>query len=166
MWIIRCFHAGLLLDTLMAIAGPELLISIDASSIVLEPPPDAHNTVFSQHGERLFAATQEEPEVRVFGESGRLLTIGRWTPDAVDPEIPAFGSIVADALGHLWVEDRLIEPTGFRRWLIFDQRLALLGAQALPEQFTPFDVGSDYALGRWTREDGAEEVRMYGIARD
>ena len=77
---------------------------------------------------------------------------------------PAFASLLADAAGHLWVEETNLpgEPNG---WAVFDAEGRLLGSTELPDGFTPFEVGDDYILGVVTDDFGVERVQVYGLEK-
>jgi len=82
-------------------------------------------------------------------------------PDAFPPH----GTLRADALEHLWVEDFQRPGAENRTWNVFDPEGALVGRVTLPEKFDPFEIGRDYLLGVGRDEMNVEYVRMYGLRR-
>ena len=80
---------------------------------------------------------------------------------------PAFGSVVGDALGHLWVAEfkRPGEEYVGILWTVFDREGRVLGLVETPEIVTVFEIGEDYILGEGTDDLGVEYVKMWGLVR-
>jgi hypothetical protein len=78
---------------------------------------------------------------------------------------PPHGSILADRLDHLWVQDFQRPGAENRVWSIFDAEGALVGRVTLPERFNPTEIGPDYLLGVGWDEMNVEYVRMYALTR-
>ncbi len=80
---------------------------------------------------------------------------------------PAFDQIVADALGHLWVEE--YDLPGEQRpnplWTVFDPEGGVLGFVETPAGLNIFEIGADYILGRATDDLGVEYVRVWSLSR-
>ena len=80
---------------------------------------------------------------------------------------PAFSSIIADALGYLWVEE--YEFPGEERdgvlWTVFDPEGRVMGFVETPEGVRVFEIGADYLLGTVRDELGVEYVRVWGLGR-
>ncbi|MCY4574499.1 MAG: 6-bladed beta-propeller, partial [Gemmatimonadetes bacterium] len=74
---------------------------------------------------------------------------------------PAFGAVVGDALGHLWVAEfkRPGDDYVGTLWTVFDGDGRALGLVATPAIVTVFEIGEDYILGEATDELGVEYVR-------
>lgn len=73
---------GEVVDTIVSVAGSERTIRVEGSggqieSVMISAPPFAKNTVYAATGDVLIVATQESPEVRVFGADGVLRRIIR-----------------------------------------------------------------------------------------
>jgi hypothetical protein len=84
---------------------------------------------------------------------------------------PAYGGLVVDALGHVWLGEYPwlgaggTPPRTPRVWTIFDPGGRMLGDVALPDGLRLLEVGADYLLAlRW---DGpaAQSVVLYGLSR-
>lgn len=81
-------------------------------------------------------------------------------PDA----LPAFGALVGDAEGRLWVE--VFRPAfemGPARWVVFDAEGRLLGGVTLPEGFTPHRAGDGWLLGVAVDDLGVERVQLWPV---
>lgn len=73
---------GEMLDTIVTVAGAERTIELNESagqirSIMISTPPFAKTTVYAARGDVLAVATQESPEIRVYGSDGALRRIIR-----------------------------------------------------------------------------------------
>lgn len=73
---------GEMLDTIVTVAGAERTIEMNQSggqirSIMVSSPPFSKSTVYAAKGDLLVIATQESPEIRVYGSDGALRRIVR-----------------------------------------------------------------------------------------
>jgi len=75
---------------------------------------------------------------------------------------PAYGRLLVDADGNLWVAAYRDES----EWSVFDARGRLLGTVEVPPGGRVLDVGHTYLLGVWTDESDVEQVRLYELLRD
>jgi hypothetical protein len=82
------------------------------------------------------------------------------------PSRAAYGRLVLDATGRLWISEPLIVTQMPVRWSVFDPAVGLLGEVVVPEHFEVYEIGVDYVLGLWTDDLGVEYVRMYGLNRE
>lgn len=80
---------------------------------------------------------------------------------------PAFGAVVGDALGYLWVAEfkRPGDEYAGTLWTVFDGDGRMLGLVETPLIGTVFEIGEDYILGEATDELGVEHVRIWGLDR-
>jgi len=78
---------------------------------------------------------------------------------------PAFGRLVVDRTGALWVSEPFTPPAEPSRWTVFSPEGQWLGSVTTPAGFRIDEIGKDYVLGVWRQEDGAERVRMYPLSR-
>lgn len=80
---------------------------------------------------------------------------------------PAFRSVLADPLGHLWVEE--YAPPDVDRpaplWTVFDPDGRALGFVETPAGLSIFEIGADYLLGRATDELGIERIQVWALER-
>lgn len=83
------------------------------------------------------------------------------------PTMPAYSELRLDAEGNLWVEDYRppFEEDAPPRWSVFDSEGRLLGTTTLPRRFTPYEIGSDFVLGRGVDEMDAEYVELYNLRK-
>lgn len=77
---------------------------------------------------------------------------------------PYWDSMVADALGFLWVSSPNIPGTP-KVWTIFDSGGRPVSSVQLPEAFRPIEIGRDYMLGVARDEFDVEYVHMYRVTR-
>lgn len=85
----------------------------------------------------------------------------------VAEHLPAFGSVIADALDHLWVEEFV--PPGEERqgvlWSVFDPDGRILGFVETPEELEVYEIGADYILGQVEDELGVESILVWPLER-
>ena len=89
--------------------------------------------------------------------------------------LPAFATVLADAIGHLWVREFSIldgefeipgrETSAGPVWTVFDPDGHVLGFVETPPGLDVHDIGADYILGHATDEDGIEYVRLWPLSR-
>jgi len=78
---------------------------------------------------------------------------------------PFYSDLRVDTQGHLWVEDYLALPIRPSTWSVFDPDGRFLGAVTLPARFTPYQIGSDFILGRWEDELEVDYVDVYDLLK-
>ncbi|WP_420442086.1 hypothetical protein [Candidatus Palauibacter sp.] len=78
---------------------------------------------------------------------------------------PAFGRVLADRLGHLWVEEYRLPGETHRLWTVFDPEGRSLGLVEMPGSFTVAEIGEDYILGTRRDELGIEYVESWSLDR-
>lgn len=89
--------------------------------------------------------------------------------DMPHPEtFPAFGTVMSDALGHLWVREYAVpgQPGLQRLWTVFDPEGRVLGLVEMPEGLFVDEIGADYVLGRGLGNLGVVQVQMWPLRRD
>lgn len=87
-----------------------------------------------------------------------------WEAFPKHERMPAYDDFAVDADGNLWVMQARVLRTDPLSTDVFDSGGRLLGSVALPANFTPFEIGSDYLLGVWRDEVDLQHVRVYRIA--
>ena len=102
-------------------------------------------------------ADQEAQERRRSGYES--VPVGRY--------LPAFGTVIADALDYLWVEE--YEPPGEELlgvlWSVFDTDGQVLGFVETPERLEVYEIGEHYVLGRIVDELGVEYIQVWPLER-
>jgi hypothetical protein len=80
-------------------------------------------------------------------------------------EMPAYGEILVDDGGNLWVEE--YRPPGDEqpRWFVFDTSGRLLGTVETPKGLRIFQIGRDFVLGVMRDELDVEHVLVYPLLR-
>ncbi len=81
--------------------------------------------------------------------------------------LPAFDEIMADALGHLWVQEYDLpgEDRANPLWTVFDPEGRVLGFVETPSGLRIYEIGEDYILGRATDDLGVEYVQVWSLDR-
>lgn len=89
--------------------------------------------------------------------------------------LPAFATLMTDALGHLWVEEFRILDGEFEiagqdtsegpLWTVFDPDGNVLGFVETPADFRISEIGADYLLGLAADSLGVEYVRLWPLDR-
>jgi hypothetical protein len=78
---------------------------------------------------------------------------------------PAYGRLVVDSEGNIWVAGythRYIDPGA---WDIFDREGVYLGSVETPEFGRVFEIGPDHVIGVWADELDMEQVKVYGLIK-
>jgi len=78
---------------------------------------------------------------------------------------PAFGRMLVDRTGALWVSTPPSPPSAAVSWTVFAPDGTWLGTVTTPESFRVDEIGTDYLLGVWRQRHGQERVRMYPLTR-
>jgi len=79
--------------------------------------------------------------------------------------LPAHAQLVVDSEGNLWVQDYPLPGAGRSRWAVFDPEGAWLGMVDMAPDFSVYQIGPDFVLGRWSDEVGVEHVRVYELIK-
>jgi len=86
----------------------------------------------------------------------------------VAEHLPAFTSVMADALDHLWVEEFAVpgeEQTGIL-WTVLDPEGRVLGFVETPKELEIYEIGVDYIVGKTEDEEfGVESVQVWRLDR-
>jgi hypothetical protein len=78
---------------------------------------------------------------------------------------PAFGRILVDRTGALWVSAPLSPPSPPTSWTVFAPDGTWLGTVTTPAGLRIDEIGADYVLGVLLPLHGAERVQMYSLTR-
>lgn len=87
---------------------------------------------------------------------------------ATPASLPAFKSLIVQEGRNVWVElfDPSADETAPSHWRVstpLSPKDDPEGSVVLPPGFRPYDIGSDYVLGKWRDELGIEYVRLYDL---
>lgn len=90
--------AGDVQDTIVSVPGAERTVHVDGSggdirSVMISAPPYAKSTVYAVAGDALAVATQESPEIRVYGADGtprRIMRTGKPMPAVTEAHLDAW----------------------------------------------------------------------------
>jgi hypothetical protein len=78
---------------------------------------------------------------------------------------PAFGRLLVDRTGALWVSAPLVPPAASTSWTVFAPDGTWWGTVTTPEGLRVDEIGVDYVLGVWRQRHGQERVRVYPLSR-
>ena len=128
--------------------------------------PGAERAIDSREVSELEAAVLRD----IDPSPSRRLGIERLFREVPRPSArPAFGDLLVDNEGYLWVAEWQSGFTPAYRapasWWVFDLDGNLLGAVDMPTGFRPKQIGAGFVLGVAQDELGVERVEMYGLHR-
>jgi hypothetical protein len=78
---------------------------------------------------------------------------------------PAFGALLADDEGRVWVGDSPLSADSARKWSVFTPAGAEVATLRTPPGLEVMQAGDGFVLGKWKDEDDVERVRVYRITR-
>jgi len=98
----------------------------------------------------------------------RAQTRSEYQSVPVAEHLPAYASVMSDALDHLWAEE--FEPPGEEvdgvLWTVFDPGGRVLGFVETPEELEIYEIGADYIIGKTEDEEfGVESVQVWRLDR-
>lgn len=82
--------------------------------------------------------------------------------------LPAFMTVMSDALDHLWVREYNVpgQVGRHRLWTVFDPEGRVLGYVEMPEGMVIDEIGADYVLGRRLGEGRVVQVAVWPLRRE
>jgi hypothetical protein len=81
-------------------------------------------------------------------------------------QFPTFRGLVVDSEENVWALLYAPHPDTTVHCMVFDGDSGrLLGTVGMPARFTPYEIGSDYALGVWREVNDVEHVRVYDLVK-
>ena len=78
---------------------------------------------------------------------------------------PAYGRLLADAAGYLWIAQYADPSHDAPRWDVLDASGRWVGVVDVPDRFRPIQVGSDWILGVARDELGVERIELHLLHR-
>ena len=78
---------------------------------------------------------------------------------------PAYGRVLVDEVGLLWISEPHIPIAAPRQWTAIQPGRGVAGRLEVPGHFDVYEIGLDYLLGRWTDEIGVQHVRILRLYR-
>jgi hypothetical protein len=78
---------------------------------------------------------------------------------------PAFGRMLVDAGGNLWVSDSRPSEDEPQLWTVFDSDGRLLGGTTIPAKLVVTEIGADYVLGHQTDELEIQHILLYDLIK-
>ncbi len=79
---------------------------------------------------------------------------------------PAFGEVLSDRAGYLWVREYRMFGEGDAVWTVFDPGGRIQGLVETPPELEVFEIGVDYVLGLVEDELGVEYVQLWALDRE
>ncbi len=156
-------HASTGQHEIRAYAEDGTLARIVRLGVVRRSPTQAHIDAYIE--DRISWIPPEIPPEEV----EQYLTRQRqaWEAVPVAEFLPAFNSLIADRVGHLWLEE--FEPPGEERpgarWTVLDPEGRVLGWVETPDGLEIYEIGADYLLGDARDEFGVEYVQLWSLER-
>ncbi len=98
-------------------------------------------------------------------ESERVMLAQHLDEMDVPPSRPAYGDILTDRRGNVWLAEYVRYPAVPESWTVLDVPGRLLGVVRMPARFRLTEVGDDYVLGVWRDDSDVEYVRKYGLLK-
>ncbi len=157
------------LETSVGVRGSSVWIGDAARYEAQAYRPDGKlSRIFrSTAGRRVVSSTEiaraKQAELQAAGPQAAEAIEGRWQVVPAPQRHPAFGGMVVDGRGRIWMIASKVVPTDRSEVTIFDSDGRFTGTVTLPPHFTPTDIGADYILGIWTDVDDLEHVRLYKL---
>ena len=108
------------------------------------------------HLDEQYADRTEEERARVLAELEDMPLPGRF---------PAFGRILTDSRGSLWVEDYQLPGEPTPAWTVLDADGRVLGLMDLTLDLRIFEIGENYILGSVSDDLGIERVQLWPLER-
>ncbi|MBE0591258.1 MAG: hypothetical protein IH616_02520 [Gemmatimonadales bacterium] len=81
-------------------------------------------------------------------------------------EMPAFGGLQVDGLGHLWVSEFPVPGADTVRWTVYSTEGRPIAQVSLPADLAITQIGADFVCGRWEDDLGVEHVRVYRLVKE
>lgn len=131
--------------------APRMLIRWNGGDLALTPD------VISRYREQQLERATDRDE--------RAATQRRLDEMTYPDAIPAYGSLVLDALGNIWVQEFQRDDETENRWNVFDPNGRMLGGVVLPQGLKVYQIGEDFVLGQWTDDLDVEHVRSHRLVR-
>jgi hypothetical protein len=78
---------------------------------------------------------------------------------------PAFGEVMLDAAGNVWVMDYERPGIEQRSWRVFDREGFLIARVVTPAELRLLEIGDDYVLGVHQDDLHVERVRLYRLEK-
>jgi len=78
---------------------------------------------------------------------------------------PAFGALLTDDQGRVWVGDSPLFADSARKWSVFTPAGAEVATLRTPPGLAVLQAGDGFVLGLWKDEDDVEHVRVYRITQ-
>lgn len=78
---------------------------------------------------------------------------------------PAYGRVLVDARGLLWISEPSTMLVSPERWSVVEPGAGVVAQVTLPASFRLLEVGDDYVLGARTDELGVQTVQVLALAR-
>ncbi len=154
-----------------------LALDVGGDAPELLPPPLARRTSQAVGPGRFYVGAQDAFAIRAYDPDGSLRQIVRVPdfelrvdpssltrydlrdatgriPDWADAywshardTRPAYGRLLLDGRGNLWVAEHVITDEPARNWLVFTPDGALAGLVEVPRDFRILEIGADHVLG-------------------
>jgi hypothetical protein len=154
------------------VLGGEVVVGIQDTFELIRYSPDGSMVGRVRIPNRNLSITAADLDAYI---AGRLSTVAEDRRPGLRHELesmptpsskPAFGGLLGDELGDLWVAEWVLYPDVPRVWTVLDSRGAWLGEVEIPGRFFPNAIGDDWILGvEWDDLD-VEYVALYPLEKE
>ncbi|MFQ5519837.1 MAG: hypothetical protein ACE5FK_00430 [Candidatus Methylomirabilia bacterium] len=167
-----------------ALFGRKALVAVGRTRVFVAPGSAGYEIVaFAKSGERLHtirlarslrpltaAVIDRELEWQLMQipeseERRRARLRSQWGQIEFPTSLPQFEDAIVDAQGNLWVGDFTLHWEAVREWQVFDPDGHWLGTVPMSRSLKPFEIGSDYLLGRVIDDWGVETVVLHELIK-
>lgn len=156
--------------------------------------PMSRRTEVAVSGDRVAIADQAQFAISVFTNDGELMSIvranvpplrldraryeefhrdrqcgagGCWQDQALSDSLPAFGRLLPDSEGRIWIEEFVPEyEERIGAWWIIDRSGEFLARIRFPEGFAPLQIGKREVIGLTRNDLDVPFVERWTIATD
>lgn len=166
------------LVTVAALRADTMLIGTGASFEVAAIGPEGEAVALIQAAIERESVTPEDSKAFTAAAITRLKAGVRTLNTTLDSSLvralekapfpkqkPAFGRMLVDGTGALWLSAPLNPPASASTWTVFAPDGTWLGTVTTPEGLRVDEIGMDYVLGMYRQQHGEERVRVYPLVR-
>jgi hypothetical protein len=97
----------------------------------------------------------------------RRAAVERWYSEIEFPAtLPAYTQMIVDSDDHVWVRGYPRRSATTARWSVFSPTGALVAEVDVPKHLEVYEIGRDYALGRYLDPtEAVPQVHLYRLTR-
>jgi hypothetical protein len=115
--------------------------------------------------DELIGSYIERQTSRVTDDNARRVIERRFREVPFHANLPAFGPILSDADGNLWVAEYAFPGDVPRKWVVIDPTGRIVAHVTTPPGLSVEQIGSDYILGITEDSLGVERVELFPLTK-